>query len=96
MINPIVETEGVLRDDGTLMLDSKPNLPAGRVRVTMQVLGEAPDLLEVLERIHAEQAASGHMPRSREEIDADIAAMRQEDEGAMRGIECLRKDQHHG
>jgi hypothetical protein len=36
-------------------------------------------VMEVLGRIRAEQAASGHVPRSREEIDADIAGMRQED-----------------
>jgi len=75
------------------MLDSKPNLPAGRVRVSMQMLTEAPDVIMVLERIHAEQAASGHVPRSREDIDADIAAMRQEDEQAMRALERLCQGQ---
>jgi len=96
MSSPVVEVEGTLRDDGTLMLDSKPNLPAGRVRVSLQLLGEAPDVITVLERIHAEQAASGYVPRSREEIDADIATMRQEDDEAMRAIERLCQDKQRG
>jgi len=87
-----VELQGTLQPDGTLVLDQKPDLPPGRVRVTVQ-LSEAPaDVMEVLRRIRAEQAATGHIPRSREEIDADIAAMRQEDEERMRGIERLHED----
>jgi hypothetical protein len=78
-----VEIQGTLRADGTLLLDQKPNLPPGLLRVTVQPVEGAADVMEVLSRIRAEQAASGHVPRSREEIDADIAAMRQEDDEVM-------------
>ena len=89
MATPIVELQGTLQADGTLLLDEKPNLPPGRVRVTVQPAEAQTDVIEVLRRIHAEQAARGYVPRSREEIDADIAAMRQEDEERMQAIERL-------
>jgi hypothetical protein len=92
MPGPIVEVEGTLRADGTLVLDAKPNLPPGRVRVTVQPADSPADVMEVLRRIRAEQVASGHVARSREQIDADIAAMRQEDEERMQGIERLHEE----
>lgn len=93
MAMPIVELQGFLQADGTLVLDEKPNLPPGRVRVTVQPSEvQGGDVIEVLHRIHAEQAARGHVPRSREAIDADIAAMRQEDEERMQAIERLHEE----
>ncbi len=92
MASAAVELQGTLRADGTLLLDQKPNLPPGRVRVTVQPVEAQADVMEVLRRIRAEQAASGHVSRSREEIDADIAAMRQEDEERMQGIERLHEE----
>jgi hypothetical protein len=89
MSAPIVELHGTLRDDGTVLLDTKPDLPPGRVRGTVQPVDAPPDVIDVLRRLHAEQAASGHVPRSRADIDADIAAMRREDEERLRGIERL-------
>ena len=88
----VVEVQGTLRADGTLVLDTKPDLPPGRVRVTVQPLQATADVIEILQRIHAEQAASGHVPRSREQIDADIAAMRHEDEERMQQIERLHEE----
>src|SRR5204863_1815279 len=83
-----VEIEGTLRPDGTLVLDRQVDLPPGRVRVTVQSLSDLTQtpVWRVLDQIWAEQRASGHVPRSREEIDADLAGMRQEDEERMRGI----------
>ncbi|HEY7314673.1 MAG TPA: hypothetical protein VH643_35315 [Gemmataceae bacterium] len=92
MATPVVEIQGTLQADGTLVLDEKPNLPPGRVRVTVQPSEVQGDVIDVLRRIHAEQAARGHVPRSREEIDADIAAMRQEDEERMQAIERLHEE----
>jgi hypothetical protein len=92
MHGPVVEVEGILRADGTLVLDARPNLPPGRVRVTVQPSDSPPDVMEVLGRIRAEQAASGYVPRSREEIDADIAVMHQEDEERMQKIERLHDE----
>ncbi len=92
MNGPIVEMEGILRADGTVVLDASPNLPPGPVRVTLRPAGPRDDVMDVLRRLRAEQAASGHIPRSREEIDADVAAMRQEDEERMQEIERLHEE----
>src|SRR5262245_54690834 len=92
MASNTVEVEGVLREDGTLVLDSRPELPPGRVRVALRPIEARPDGIEVLRRIHEEQAAAGHVPRTREQIDADIAAMRQEDEERMQAIERLHEE----
>jgi hypothetical protein len=92
MTSNIVQVEATLRPDGTLVLDSRPDLPPGRVRVTLQGVEEQADVIEVLRRIHAEQAARGHAPRTREQIDADIASMRQEDEDRLRQIERLHEE----
>jgi hypothetical protein len=96
MSAPIVELEGTLREDGTVLLGTKPDLPPGRVRITMRPVDAPADVMEVLRRIHADQAAGGHRPRCREEIDTDIAAMRQEDEERMLGIERLHDNSQRG
>lgn len=77
-----VEIQGTLREDGTLQLDQKLNLPPGRVKVTVEPM-PVPDLTKTeiwqfFERIWAEQRARGHVPRSKEEIDAYLATMRDE------------------
>jgi hypothetical protein len=92
----VVEVQGTLQADGTLVLDEKLSLPPGRVRVTVQPVEARADVIEVLRRIHAEQVAGGHVPRSREEIDADIAAMREEDEQRMQEIERLHEECQRG
>jgi len=88
----VIEMQGTLQADGTLILDTKPDLPPGRVRVTMQPTDPPLDVIEVLRRIHAGQAARGHVPRTGEAIDADIAAMREEDEQRMQEIERLHEE----
>jgi hypothetical protein len=42
MILPTLELEGILQPDGSLILDEKPILPPGRVRVALQPLPESP------------------------------------------------------
>ena len=74
-----------LRADGkTLELDEKLSLPPGRVTVTVQAVAvpEAPKLsvLEVLDRIHRDQQSRGQPPMTEEQMAAEIAAMRAEDE----------------
>jgi hypothetical protein len=96
MTRNAIEIQGTLRPDGTVVLDRKPELPPGRVRVTVQPLADDPlpetDVISVLRRIHAEQQAEGYVPRSKEEIDADLAAMHDEDEERMRAIERLHEE----
>ena len=47
-----VEVQGTLRSDGTIVLDKKPDLPPGRVRVSVQPLLDLTqtDVWQVLER----------------------------------------------
>lgn len=94
MATPVVEIEGTLQADGTVVLDEKPNLPPGRVRVRVQPALDytQTDIWQALQKIWAEQRARGHVPRSKEEIDADIAAARQEDEERMLAIERLQEE----
>ncbi|HEX5271377.1 MAG TPA: hypothetical protein VFW33_12850, partial [Gemmataceae bacterium] len=74
-------------------LDERPNLPAGRVRVTVQPLAPpAPpgdSLMSRMQAVWAAQKARGHVPRSREEIDTDLRALRDEAEEEMQAVERL-------
>jgi len=96
MTPTVVEVQGTLRADGTLVLKEKPNLPPGPVRVTVQTVVEPSiphdDAISILQRIHADQKARGYVSPSKEEIDAEIAAMRQEDDERMQGIERLQEE----
>lgn len=96
MITNPIEIEGTLQADGQLILDEKPALPPGRVRVALHAIGNgvdpSNDVLAVLHGIHAAQKARRHTPRTREEIDAAIAAMRGEDEERMRALERLHEE----
>jgi hypothetical protein len=70
-----------LQSDGTLTLDEKPALPAGRVKVILQSMENAqpkPDPWATLEQIWADRKARGVQPRSAAEIDAQINVMREE------------------
>ena len=76
---PVSEVvEGLLRSDGSLELDKMPSLPAGRVRVTLQTVEERQDFWSVLENIQKRRQARGAPRRTREEVDGQVAAMRQE------------------
>jgi len=74
--------EGVLTEDGQLILDERPNLPPGRVRVAVQAVSETPEtgetMFDVLERIWAEQDARGFRGRPVNELLAELDAMRDE------------------
>ena len=55
-----------LKPDGTLELDERPNLPAGRVQVIMVPLPELPKddpFWQRMEAMWAAQKARGHVPR---------------------------------
>jgi hypothetical protein len=90
-----IEIQGTLREDGTLVLDEKPNLPPGRVKVVLQPAhlheGDGNDAIAVLDRIHNAQARRGYAPRSVEEINADLADMRDDDE-RCRMIEQIQEE----
>jgi hypothetical protein len=92
MTAPAITVEATLQEDGvTLQLDKKLALPPGRVTVTLQPSGarSGPTMLEVLDRIHQEQRQRGRRPMTDEEMAAEIARTRAEDdeyEERWRGI----------
>jgi hypothetical protein len=99
-MNPnTIEIQGTLEADGRLVLDEKPAFPPGRVRVTLQAVSRPAeadtDVLAVLHRIRAAQQTRGHVPRTREEIDAKIAALRGEDEERTQAIQRLHEECQH-
>jgi len=90
-----VVVEGTVRTDGTLEVTQKVDLPAGRVHVTVEPVAELvqPDRFwTMMESIWAAQRASGRLPRTREEIDADLNALRGEAEEEMYTIERLQEE----
>ncbi len=84
---------GQIRPDGTLQVEEKVNLPPGPVSVTVQSVPAAARkrTIQVLEEIWAAREARGIVGRSKEEIDAEINAMRDEDEKRMKEIETIRQ-----
>jgi hypothetical protein len=81
-----VMVEGALTEDGQLILDEKPNLPAGRVKVIVRPVGSQVDahgsLLNAVRELAASQAARGYRPPPVSEALAELDAMRDEwDEG---------------
>jgi hypothetical protein len=92
MSKEMLEVYGTVQADGSLVLDDKVDMPAGRVRVTVQTFAD-PKLLDsarflaMMETIWADQKARGHVPRSKEEIDAEINQLRDEAEEEMQAVE---------
>lgn len=76
------ETFGTVRADGTLELDERLHAPPGRVRVRLEPVDlparPATDLVEYVRAMRERLAAAGHRFRSKEEIDAEIAELRNE------------------
>jgi hypothetical protein len=77
-----VVVEGTLKPDGSLEVAEKLVLPPGRVRVTIELLDEpasaGEDWFEYLQRARAERESAGAEFRTRQEIDDEINAMRDE------------------
>jgi hypothetical protein len=94
MTTNAIEIQGTLREDGTLVLDDKPNLPPGRVKVTVEPVPdyEQTEIWRFFERLWAEQRARGHVPRTRAEIDTELEAARQEDEERMQQLERIHEE----
>ena len=83
MTTTTITVEATLQPDGvTLHLEKKLTLPPGRVTVTVQPTepGSGPTMLEVLDRIHRDQQQRGRRPMTEEEMAAEIAQMRGEDD----------------
>src|SRR5262245_27138327 len=83
MTAPTITVEATLQPDGmTINLEQKLALPPGRVTVTVQPTGprSGPTMLDVLDRIHREQQQRGPRPMTEEEMAAEIAQLRAEDD----------------
>ena len=79
-MNDSYAVTGTLTDATTVKLDQPLPVSVGKVRVTVEVVSTAPHPKQTLEEyladLRARQAARGHVPRSREEIDAQVRAER--------------------
>ena len=71
---------GRIQLDGTLQVEEKVNLPPGPVNVTVEsaAMAARKGTLQVLEEIWARRQSRGAVARSKDEIDAEINAMRDE------------------
>ncbi|HEX5270765.1 MAG TPA: hypothetical protein VFW33_09775 [Gemmataceae bacterium] len=81
----MTEVLGTVRPDGTLELDRKLDVPAGRVRVRVEALpppaaAPAESLIEFVDRARREMEAAGHKFMTDEEGAAWIEELRAEDD----------------
>lgn len=88
-----VEIQGTLREDGTLVLDQKPNLPPGRVKVMVKSIVDykQTDIWQFFQRMDAERKVKGVASRDPEETDAYLAGMRDDDE-RVQAIERIQAE----
>jgi hypothetical protein len=89
----VVEVEGVLGPDGTLVLDRKVELPPGRVKVVVRAVPEPAQegWWPYMQRIRAEREAAGYPFMDEKEMNAWIEELRGDDdriEQAYRDIEA--------
>ena len=95
MSTQVVVVEGTVTADGTLEVQEKVNLPAGKVQVTLVPMPELPGddpFWQLMQNIWQGQRARGHIPRSALEVEAEREAMRQEwDEPWPRSLAFRRK-----
>lgn len=88
---------GKLNPDGTLELDQRPNLPPGRVTVVLRQVTEVvpPKGDPFWQRMQAmwdAQKASGHVPRSVEEVEAQQRQTRDGWAERQEAIERLQEE----
>ena len=91
--NAIV-VQGVVKADGTLELAEKLSVPAGRVQVVIQPLADVAGdpFLQRMAAIRAGQRAHGHVPRTREEIDAELRDLREDALAEIEAAERLHEE----
>jgi hypothetical protein len=91
----IAIVSGTLLPDGTLELEGKVNLPAGRVQVTLVPMPELPrddPFWMLMQRIWSGQGARGHIPRSRDEVEAERRMVREQWDERMARIHRTQED----
>ncbi len=93
-----VVLDGVVTTDGHLEVAHKVELPPGRVQVTVRPVRESaqPDRFwKMMESIWTDLRAGGRTPRTREEIDAEIDALRNDAEEELQEVERLQEGCRH-
>jgi hypothetical protein len=92
-----LEVLGTIRPDGTLELDQKLAVPPGRVRVRVEPVetpaAPAESLIEFVRRTRHELEAAGHQFRTREAIDTELAALRDEWDDRIDELGRLRESE---
>jgi hypothetical protein len=92
---PSVTVQGLVKSDGSLELEGKLPLPAGKVQVTVRPLpelaGDDP-FWQMMESIWAGQKARGHVPRSVEAVESERQRVREDWEDRMRAIERIQEE----
>src|SRR5436309_10340361 len=79
----VVILQDVVKPDGSLELEGKIPLPAGKVQVTLQPVPDLPEgdpFFDMLKGIWAARAAAGLTPRAVEEVEAQRQQLREETE----------------
>ncbi len=87
--------EGTVQPDGTLVLDGRVNMPAGRVQVIMHTLPELPKgdpFWDMMRSIWEGQKARGHVPRPADEVEAERQETRRQWEERQQAIERLQEE----
>lgn len=90
-----VVIQGVVNADGTLQLEERVSLPAGRVQVAVTPLPELPKddpFWQMMQSIWDGQKARGHVSRAAEEVESERAAVRDEWDERMRRIEQIQQE----
>jgi hypothetical protein len=76
-----VVVDGTLKPDGSLELDSKLDLPPGRVQLIVQPLPDLPKddpFWQMMERIWADRKVAGLTARSTEEVESRRRVLRRD------------------
>ena len=95
-----ITVTGSLRPDGTIVLDQKPQLPPGPVRVQIEPAsaeqGSQPgqEFVALMERVWATRGE--RTTRTGEGIVAEIRAMREESDERLLALERIRSGQPGG
>jgi hypothetical protein len=97
MIPTEIHVNGTLKPDGTLELDAAPALAPGRVEVTLRPAPDpahiaGPGWWEITQQIWKDQAARGYVPRTKEQIDADLESLRAESDEHQQELELIREE----
>ena len=94
MSHPAIVVQGIVTAEGTLELAERLNVTAGRVQVVIQPLLDVPGdtFLQRMETIWAGQRVRGHVPRTREQIDAELRDLRQDGLAEIEATERLHEE----